>query len=92
MPLGVCACQDGGQIKSKPINVHLCDPVPQAVHNEFAHNRVIAVESVATATVVVILPLRCKHVVDTVVKTPAAKSKEKIKAFTPCLQCTKHCA
>ena len=85
MPLGVCTCQDGGQIKSKPINVHLCDPVPQAVNNELAHNGVVAVESVATATVVVILPLRCKHVINTIVKAPAANSKENIKAFTECV-------
>lgn len=81
VPLGVCACQDGGQVKSEPVNVHLCDPVPQAVHNEFAHDWVVAVESVTTATIVVVLPLRCKHVVNTIVKTPAANSQEQIKAL-----------
>lgn len=83
VPLGVCARQDGGQVESEPINVHLCDPVPKAVHNEFAHDWVIAVESITTATIVVVLPLRCKHVVNTIVKTPATSSKEN----EGCTQC-----
>jgi hypothetical protein len=33
-----------------------CHPVAQAVHNELAHSRVVAVERVAASAVVVILP------------------------------------
>ena len=47
--------------------MHLYNPVTQAVHNEFAHNWMVAVEGVATATVVVVLPLGSQHVIDTVV-------------------------
>ena len=47
--------------------MHLYNPVAQAVHNEFTHDWMVAVEGVATATVVVVLPLRSQHVIDTVV-------------------------
>ena len=55
--------------------MHLCDPVPQAVHNELAHDWVIAIEGIAAATVVVVLPLWRKHVIHAIVKTPAGKNQ-----------------
>ena len=47
--------------------MHLQDPVAKAIHDELAHCRVVAVQGVAAATVVVVLPLWRKHVVDSVV-------------------------
>ena len=52
------------------------DPIAQAVHNEAPHHGVVAVDHVAAAAVVVVLPLRGQHVVDTVVKASAGKSQE----------------
>ena len=75
MPLRMGSCQNRCQVESEAIYMHLCDPIPQAVYNELAHNWVIAVEGVPTATVVVVLPLRRKHVVNTVVESPAGEIK-----------------
>ena len=47
------------------------DPVAQAVHNEAPHHRVVAVNHVAAAAVIVVLTLGGQHVVHTIVKAPA---------------------
>mmetsp|Transcript_30026 Transcript_30026/g.84734 ORF Transcript_30026/g.84734 Transcript_30026/m.84734 type:complete len:269 (+) Transcript_30026:1814-2620(+) len=70
LPRGVGAREDGGQVKAEAINVVLRHPEAQAVHNEAPHHRVVAVEGVAAAAVVVVLPLRRQHVVHPVVQPP----------------------
>ena len=75
VPLRMGSSQDRCQVKSEAIYMHLCDPISQAVYDELAHNWVVAVEGVSTATVVIVLPFRRKHVVNTVVNSPAGKSK-----------------
>jgi hypothetical protein len=59
-------------IPPEPVHVVLGDPVAQAVHHKLAHGGVVAVEGVAAAAVVVVLPPWGHHVVDPVVKAPAA--------------------
>ena len=74
VPLGMGSGEDGCQVKAEAIHMHLHHPIAQAIHDELTHHRVVTVESVAAATVVVVLPLRSQHVVYTVVKPPAARN------------------
>mmetsp|Transcript_14565 Transcript_14565/g.31734 ORF Transcript_14565/g.31734 Transcript_14565/m.31734 type:complete len:240 (+) Transcript_14565:2343-3062(+) len=64
------AGQDGGQVKPESIHVVLLHPVAQAVQDELAHHRVVAVEGVAAPAVVVVLTPRGQHVVYAVVQAP----------------------
>ena len=43
------AGQRAGQIEAEPVDVHLRDPVAQAVHDELQHARMLHVERVAAA-------------------------------------------
>ena len=45
-------CKDGSEIEAKSINVHLSDPIPQAVQDHPAHDWLVSVERVAGADVV----------------------------------------
>jgi hypothetical protein len=44
--------QDRAEIEAEAVDVHLDHPVAQAVLNEAAHDRVVAVEGVAAAGIV----------------------------------------
>jgi hypothetical protein len=65
----------GRQIKAEPVHVHLQHPVAQAVHNELAHDRVVAVERVAATAVVVVLASRGENIVHTVAYPPVSCSE-----------------
>ena len=47
--------EDRRQVEPEAVDVHLLDPVAQAVENEPAHDRMIAVEGVAAAGEVVVI-------------------------------------
>src|SRR6266404_519611 len=66
------AAQHGRQIESEPIHVHFLDPVPEAVDDQFANLRVLAVDGVAAAGDVLVeaLVLRHEAVVDRIVDAP----------------------
>lgn len=55
VPGAVCSCHDARQIKAEPIYMVLCHPVPQTVHYHLPDDRMVAVECVAAAAVVVVL-------------------------------------
>ena len=44
--------KDGSKIKTKAVDVHLGNPVPQAVENEALHDGMVCLESVAGAGIV----------------------------------------
>ena len=71
VPSRVRPRHDGAEIKAESIHVHLGDPVAETGGDELAYSGVVAVHGVATAAVVVVLPLRGEHVVDPVVQAPA---------------------
>ena len=71
VPQGVGASHDGAQVKPEAVHVHLHHPVAQRVQHKLAHDRVVAVQRVAAARVVVVLPLGRQHVIHPVVQPPA---------------------
>ena len=71
VPDGRCSSHDGSQVESKAVHVHFQHPVAQTVDYKLPCLRMIAVEGVAAAAVIVVLPLWCQHVVHTIVQTPA---------------------
>ncbi len=62
------AAEDGGEIEAETIDVHLGDPFDQAVEDEVAHERMIAVEGIAAAGKIVIATFFIQHVIDVVVQ------------------------
>jgi hypothetical protein len=49
---GLVAREDRGEIEPEAVDVHLLDPVAQAVDDQPAHDRMVAVQRVARAAVV----------------------------------------
>ena len=50
------AGQRAGQIEAEPVDVHVGDPVPQAVHDQLQHARIAHVERVAATGEVHVVP------------------------------------
>ena len=46
------ARQSGGKIEAKTVDVHLRDPIAQAVHDQLQHSRMGHIEGVAAAGIV----------------------------------------
>ncbi|MPL70622.1 hypothetical protein SDC9_16381 [bioreactor metagenome] len=70
LPGGIPA-QDRAEIEAEAIDVHLDHPVAQAVLNEAAHDRVVAVEGVAAAGIVFVPALiRVEHIINRIVQAP----------------------
>src|SRR3954466_8221367 len=68
------ACQYGGEIEPEAVHMHLRDPVPKAVHDHPAHNRVICIQRVSGAAVIgEARTILFKDVVRAVVDTPVAQ-------------------
>ena len=44
--------ENGSEVKAEPIDVHLSDPVSEAVENEAAHDRVVGVQCVTGTAVI----------------------------------------
>ncbi len=51
-PTGFVARQDRGEVEAEAIDMHLRDPVPQAVEDHAPHDRLIGVQRVAGAAVI----------------------------------------
>ena len=60
-------CQYGGQVEAEPVHPVLCHPVAQAVDDEPAGHRVVAVQRVAAAAEIVIIPVRRQDIIDIIV-------------------------
>ena len=65
------ARQRAGQVKAEAVDVHFCEPIAQAVHDQLQHTRIAHIERVATPSVVhiIALVLRGQAVVGRVVDT-----------------------
>src|SRR4029078_4733050 len=68
--------------EAEPVDVILCDPVAKALDNKVAHDRVIAVESIAAAAEVVVKALRRKHVIGLIVQTAERDGRTVLVAFS----------
>jgi hypothetical protein len=63
----------GSQVEAKPVDVHLHDPVVQAVADEGADDGMVAVQGVAAARVILVVALvLVQHVIDAVVEASEA--------------------
>ena len=83
------ARQDRRQVEPEPVDVHLGDPVAQAVLDQPAHDRLVGVERVAAATVIgVTRPVVLQDVVDVVGETAVAERRTVIAAFAVWLKTT----
>lgn len=70
------ASQYGGQIEPEAVDVHLRDPVPQAVDDVVAHDWVIAVQRVSTSRKIQVLPQSfVMHIPDRVVEPAEAERR-----------------
>src|SRR5262249_1327611 len=67
------AAQGGRQVKAEPVHVQFRDQVGQAVEDQVAHHRVVAVQGVAAPGKVVITALRVGQVVDGLVRGAEAE-------------------
>ena len=77
--------EDRRQVEPEAVDVHLGDPVSQAVENEPADDRVVAVQRVAAAgEVVVKLGLWAEHVLDVVVQPPEADRRARSGSLRVC--------
>ena len=74
LPFGAAA-QDRRQVEAEAVDVQLGDQVGQAVDDQVAHQRMIAVERVAAAGEVVIAAFPVEHVVDGVVQAAEAERR-----------------
>ena len=54
------AGQGAGQIEAEAVDVHLRDPIAQAVHNQLQHARVAHVERVAATGIVHVVAGVCR--------------------------------
>ena len=63
------ASEDGREVKAEAVDFIFGHPVAQAVLDEVAHDRVVAVEHVAAAAEIVVLAVGREHVVDVVVQS-----------------------
>ena len=74
--------EHGGEIESKPVDMHLDDPEPQTVHDQIADHRMVAVHGVAAAGVVAIgARVAVRHVVGGVVDAPERRRRSDHLAF-----------
>src|SRR3989344_4151416 len=65
-------CENRGEIESKPVDVHLLDPVAKAVEDELRYSRVVGVKSVAAPGKIAIPAPFIDHVIGGVVDPPKA--------------------
>ncbi len=75
------AAEDGGQIEAETVDVQLGHQVRQAIDDEIAHQRMIAVERVAAAGEVVIAAFLVEHVIDGVIQSAEADAGAVFVAF-----------
>ena len=43
-------------------------PVPQTLQDHLMHNRMVAIQGIAAAAEIIIVPIRRKHIVDIIIK------------------------
>src|SRR5208283_80816 len=66
--------QDRGEVEAEPIDVHMGDPVPCAVENHAAHDRLVGVQRVSGSTVIRVLSaVFFEDVIDFVCEAPEAE-------------------
>ena len=75
------AAQDRGQIEAEAVDVVVVHPVPQAMEDHLADDRVIAVHRVAAAGVVLVGAVVVEHVVDAVLQALEAERRAVLVAF-----------
>ena len=81
MPLPVAA-EDRRQVEAEAIDVVVVHPVPQAMEDHLADDRVIAVDRVAAAGVVLVVAAAvAQHVVDAVLQPLEAERRAELVAF-----------
>ena len=75
--------KDGREIEAKSVNVHLRDPVSQTVQDHPAHNWLVSVEGVASATVVgVLAAVTFKNIVSLVFQPTETKTRPEMIALS----------
>jgi hypothetical protein len=77
------ACQGRGQIEAEPVDVHLKDPVAEAVHDELQRPRMGHVQGIAGAGVVHVVPTIAGHqaVVAGIVDASEGEGRPELVAF-----------
>ena len=79
--------ENGGQIKTKSVNVIVVHPVPQAVKNHLANDGVISIDRVsATRIVFVVLRIRFQHVVHGVFQALETQYRSLFVAFASVIE------
>ena len=66
--------QDGGKIETKTVYMIGSRPVPQAFQDHLMHNGMVAVQGIAAATEIIVIPVRCQHIVNVIVKSFEGKA------------------
>src|SRR5262249_372804 len=64
------AAKDGRQVKAQPIDVHFRYPEAQTGHDQVAHDRVVAVDRVAAAGKVEVMPIAAEQIIQLVIQAP----------------------
>lgn len=59
--------KDGGEIKAKSVDMHLIDPIAEAVDDEVLNDGVVDIHSIATAGIVLVVPLIVDDVIGGIV-------------------------
>ena len=81
------AAQDRSQIKSEAVDVIVVNPMTQAVKDHFSYDRVVTVDSVSAARVVLVVSLvRFEHVVNGVLEPFEADHWSVFVAFTSVIE------
>ena len=72
-----------GQVKTETINMHLQNPVTQAVQNKLNNNRVICIYRISTACIIVVITSVQwrQYIVNLICKTAETKSISQMIAF-----------
>ena len=62
--------------------MHFRNPVVQAVHNKGLHDRMIAIDGIATSRIIPVIPaVIFKYIVDCVIKAAERKSRAEFTSF-----------
>jgi len=69
------AAEDRGQVEAEPVDVVVVHPVAETVEDHLADDRMVAVERVSAAAVVLVVPAAIEHVVDPVLQPLEAQRR-----------------
>src|SRR5215471_16434801 len=77
------ASQCARHVEAKPVNMHLLDPITQAVHNEIQHLPLTHVEAIAAANVIpIVAQIAVQTIIRAIVDTPETQVRPPMVAFS----------